>query len=245
MQHHVHGAHARRALHQLVAGKGLFLQVLELVTCEALVVAGDVVVRGEQKTARATGRVANALGRQRGDAVHHGLDQCTRREVLARAALGVLRVFLQQALIGIALYVGAQNRPGFGANQVHDYAAQLGRVLEFVLRLPKNQAQRAFFLPQLFQRVAVVVKQLVAVFGQQRGPGIGCGHDAGLVVRRLRAFIGHLQEQQVRQLLHIVAIAHAVVAQHVAVVPELLDEGVGGGVHGCLRSSSGRCSLSH
>jgi hypothetical protein len=184
VQHHVHGAHARRALHQLVAGEGLFLQVLELLARQALVVAGDVVVRGEQKAARATGRVGDALAGLRGNAIHHGLDECARREVLARAALGVLRVFLQQALIGIALYVGAQNRPGFGANQIHDHAAQLGRVLKLVLRLAKNQAQRAFFLAQLFQRVAVVVKQLVAVLGQQRGPGVGSRHDAGLVVGR-------------------------------------------------------------
>jgi len=38
-----------------------------------------------------------------------------------------------------------------------------------------------------------------------------------------------LQQQQVSELLHVVAIAHAVVAQHVAVVPEFLDDG--GGVH--------------
>jgi hypothetical protein len=147
VQHHVHGAHAGRGLHQLVAGEGLFLQVLELVARQALVVAGDVVVRGEQEAARATGRVGDALAGLRGNAVHHGLDERARREVLACAALGVLRVLFQQALIGIALHVGAQNRPGFGANQIHDHAAQLGRVLELVLRLAKNQAQRAFFLP--------------------------------------------------------------------------------------------------
>jgi len=93
--------------------------------------------------------------------------------------------------------------------------------------------------------VAVVVKQLVTVAGQERGPGVGRRHDAGLVVGCCGALVGHLEEQQIGELLHVVAIAHAVVAQHVAVVPELLDEGVGGGVHGCLLSRSGRCSLSH
>ena len=42
---------------------------------------------------------------------------------------------------------------------------------------------------------------------------------------RLAALIGHLEEQQVGELLYVVAIAHAIVAQHVAVVPELLDDG--------------------
>ncbi|MNV66347.1 hypothetical protein D3C71_1590950 [compost metagenome] len=184
MQHHVHGAHARRGLHQFVAGEGLFLEVLELVARQALVVGCDVVVRRKQKAARATGRVANALGGQRRNAVDHGLDECARREILARAAFGVLRVLLQQALIRIAFHICAQNCPGLGVNQIHNHAAQLGRVLKLVLCLAKDQAQRAFLLPQSFQRMAVVVKQLVAILGQQRGPGVGCWHDAGLVVRR-------------------------------------------------------------
>ena len=87
-----------------------------------------------------------------------------------------------------------------------------------------------------------MVEQLVAVLGQQRRPRIRAGHDAGMVVRRLRTFIGHLEEQQKRKLLHIVALTHAVVAQHIAVVPELLDQGVG--VHsGTLSKIIGRGSI--
>jgi len=37
----------------------------------------------------------------------------------------------------------------------------------------------------------------------------------------------HLEKRQVGELLDIVAIAHAVVAEDVAVVPEFLDEGTG------------------
>ena len=36
--------------------------------------------------------------------------------------------------------------------------------------------------------------------------------------------VGHLEEEQVRQLLDVVAIAHPVVAEDVVVVPELLDD---------------------
>ena len=50
-----------------------------------------------------------------------------------------------------------------------------------------------------------------------------------LAVRRARTLIGHLEEQQIGELFDVVAIAHALVAQDVAVVPELLDEG--GSVH--------------
>ena len=47
-----------------------------------------------------------------------------------------------------------------------------------------------------------------------------------LVIRRLAALVGHLEEQQIGELLHIVAITHVIVAQHAAIVPELLDKGV-------------------
>ena len=52
-----------------------------------------------------------------------------------------------------------------------DYVEQLTYLL--FLKMAENQAQRALFLPQLFQRVAVVVKQRVAVHRQQGGPGVG------------------------------------------------------------------------
>ena len=36
--------------------------------------------------------------------------------------------------------------------------------------------------------------------------------------------VGHLEEKKVGELLDVVAVAHAVVAEDVAVVPKLLDE---------------------
>jgi hypothetical protein len=143
VQHHVHRGQARRALHQLPAAQGVFLQVLFLLAREVGVVLGHMVVRGKQKAAGAAGRVANRLARLGRDAVHHGLDQRARREVLAGAALGVLRVLLQQALVGVALHVGAHGRPVLAIDQVHHQAAQLGRVLELVLRLAEDQADGA------------------------------------------------------------------------------------------------------
>jgi hypothetical protein len=50
------------------------------------------------------------------------------------------------------------------------------------------------------------------------------GYGAPLVVRRLCALVRHLEEQQIRELLDVVAVRHAVVAEDVAVVPELLDD---------------------
>jgi hypothetical protein len=55
-------------------------------------------------------------------------------------------------------------------------------------------------------------------------PTVLLRHRALLVVRRLGALVGHLEEQQIGQLLDVVAIRHAVVTQDVAVIPEFLDD---------------------
>jgi hypothetical protein len=70
----------------------------------------------------------------------------------------------------------------------------------------------------------VVIKQVVAVPLQQAGPTVPVGNLARLVVRRLRTLIGHLEKQQIRQLLDVVAITHPVVTEDVAVIPEFLDD---------------------
>ena len=54
--------------------------------------------------------------------------------------------------------------------------------IKLVLRLAQDQRQLARLLAQLFQGVAVVVEQRIAVLGQQRGPGVGRGDGARLVV---------------------------------------------------------------
>ena len=63
-----------------------------------------------------------------------------RREVLPGAALHVLRVPLQQALVGVALHVGASSESTLPADQVDDEPPQLGRVLDLVLRLAEDDA---------------------------------------------------------------------------------------------------------
>ena len=69
--------------------------------------------------------------------------------------------------------------------------------------------------------------EVVAVLLEEAGPTVLVGNLAGLVVRSLRALVGHLEKQQIRQLLDVVAIAHPVVAEDVAVVPEFLNDGRG------------------
>jgi len=74
--------------------------------------------------------------------------------------------FFEQPLVGIALHVGAHRRPIFGVDQVHNHPPQLDRVLELVLGLAENQPQHALLGPELFQQVAVVVEQLIAILSR-------------------------------------------------------------------------------
>ena len=66
---------------------------------------------------------------------------------------------------------------------------------------------------------------VVAIFLEQTGPTVLIRNLAGQIVRGLRPLVRHLEEQQIRQLLDIVAIAYTVVAEDIAVIPELFDDG--------------------
>ena len=56
---------------------------------------------------------------------------------------------------------------------------------------------------------------------QQRLPAVHGGNDAH-TAEHLVLLIGHLREQQVRELFQIIAIGEAIVTQHIAEVPQLL-----------------------
>ncbi len=109
-------------------------------------------------------------------------------------------------------------------NQVHDEPAELGRVLDLVLRLAEDDAEHALLFAERFKHMPVMRLQLIPVARQQTGPGELLGHGGRLVERRTRLLIRHLEEQQKRQLLHIIAVGQTVIAENVAVIPELLDE---------------------
>ena len=109
-------------------------------------------MRREQEAARAAGRIADRLPRLGAHHVHHRGDERARREVLARAAFHVLGVLLQQALVGVALHVGGKRGPLLLVDQVDDQPAQLGRVLDLVLRLAEDDAEHARLLAEFLQQ---------------------------------------------------------------------------------------------
>ncbi len=231
VQQQVHRAQARHAVHQLDAVECAGFELLLLRPVQ-FVVLGQVVMRRQQKPARAARRVADRLARLRGHHFHHRSDEHARGEVLPRTALHVFGVLLQQALVGVALHVGRQARPLLLVDQVHNQPPQLGRVLDLVLRLPENQPQHSRLLAQRVQHVPVMRLQFVAVLGQKARPVVALGHGRRLLVQ-LRLLLRHLQEQQERQLLDVIPVRQPVIPQDVAVVPELLDELLGGS-HGLV-----------
>ena len=141
VQEQVHRAQPRDAVHDLAAAQRLEAQVALLVAVEERVVAGDVVVRGEQEAAGAAGRVADRLaGRGR---ITSTIALISGRGVKYWPAplLTSSAFFSQQALVGVALHVGIERHPLLAVDQVDDQPAQLGRVLDLVLRLAEDDAE--------------------------------------------------------------------------------------------------------
>ena len=217
--------------------EGVVAQELELLAVQVLAVGVDEVVAGHQQEAGgAAGRVADGLARGGGHGFHDGLDERARGEVLAGAALHVLGVLLQQAFVNLALHVEAQARPVFAVDKGQQ-VLEAGRVLNLVLGLLEDDAQHAGLLAQVGEQVAVLHLQRVAFEGTQAGPVLSFGHGGGVGGAGL--LVGHFQEQQVSDLLDVVAVAHAVVAEHGGVAPDALDEGLGGGIKGGLAHGGG------
>src|SRR5690606_10527153 len=147
------------------------------------------------------------------------------------AGLDVLGVALEQALVGVALDVDPDHPPRLAVDEVADQPAELGRVADLVLGLAEDQAEQAVLLAEELEGLAVVLLERLAVLGCQRLPVVALGHGRRPLPRRRRVLVGHLQEQQIGELLGVVAVGQAVVTQDVAVGPELVDE-VGGVAHG-------------
>ena len=157
------------------------------------------------------------------DAVDHGGDQSPGGEVLPRAGLDVLGALGEQLLVGVALDVGARGGPVLLVDQVDDQPLELGRVLDLVLRLAEDHAQRARPAGRAPPGCAGSASSRSSPSASssccQRvsSPGTICLR----VERPVRPLVRHLQEQQVGQLLRVLDCGDAVVAQHVAVVPQL------------------------
>src|SRR3989338_8447995 len=198
----------------------------------------DPLIGADEKTCRAASRVVNGK-------VNHGLpasgrrfreeefgesapndrpDGLSRREVLPRAFL-LSSVFLEETLVGLAFQVHVQGSPFSLVNQ-GDQLLEIDRFAELGERAGKNVAQDACFLGQGSEDFPIVLQQVGAGALAQAGPAARLGYGETLLV-------GQLQEQQVGELLDIVAVVDTVVSKGVAKTPKFLDNV---GVHAAIAS---------
>lgn len=221
MQVEVHRAQAHHLIHDVHAPERRVAQRVQPLPVLGLRL--HVVVGGEQKAAGAAGRVADGLADLRIHAAHDGLDHRPRREVLPGAGFHLGGVLLQQALVDLALHIHAKPNPrAFPVDQAHQ-PLEFGGVGKLVLRLAEDGADQPVLTPQRLQRVAVLQLQRVAIGSGDLPPAPLRRNGRGLAEQVLALGV-HLQEQQIGDLLDVIAVGNALIAQHVRVVPHLGNE---------------------
>ena len=85
----------------------------------------------------------------------------------------------------------------------------------------------------------------ITILAGQAGPVEPGRYCRCLLPRRLRSLVRHLQEQKERQLLDLAAIREPVIAEDVAVIPELLNDLLGLVAHGLHGSEDESESTNH
>lgn len=221
----IHQAQATRARHNFVAVEGVVFKEPLLLRGE-LVVLHQIIVGREEEAAGTASWIGDRFARLGSHASDHRLDERTRRKVLARARLCVLCVPFKNALVNVAFHIGIKRGP---RDVVHhlDQTREFGGILDLVLRLGENLPEHALLGTQFTQCFDVVNLELRALERAHHGPRKARGHAHLPVVRRLRIFIRHLEEDEVGELLEIVAVAHTIVAQRVAEGPDFGNNTVG------------------
>jgi hypothetical protein len=202
----VHHAEAGGVVDDLGAAERIEAKVLLLIGVQVGVVRGDELVCSEQEAAGAAGRVADGRAGLRSHHLDDRLDQWPRREVLASARLDVLGVLLEQALVGVALHVDVERHPLLPVDQVDDQTAELRRILNAVLGLAEDDPEHPGPTAKLGEDVPVMNLELVAVAGEEALPVETLRDESRTGERRPRLLVSHLEEEQVGELLDVVAV---------------------------------------
>ncbi len=88
-----------------------------------------------------------------------------------------------------------------------------------------------------FEGAAIMMFERDTIHFDEVRPGVVFRDDGGLIVGRLGALMRHLEGEKKHELLDVIAVREAVIAEDVAVVPEFADEGAGCGAHDSLTSA--------
>ena len=166
--------------------------------------------------------------------------------LVQHAAFGFAGVFLQQAFVQIAQAVALGAEP-VNAVEAFDELLEVARLLQAGLRVGVDGGNEGVgALAELEQRFFVVQQQVHAAAPRELAPAGVVGQLVLVQHAAFGAFVLHFDEEQQHQLGDVVAVVDAVVAQHVAQVPEFLDDVLGG--HGFFRVQrgewpTGRCQM--
>ena len=221
MEVEVHGAEADHAGDDVGAAQGLGAEVLHLRLAE-LVVLGNVVVGGEEEAAGAAGGVANHLHRLGCHDIDDGADERAGCEVLPGSLVRGPGGLFEQAFVDGTLDVHVHAGPILVADHL-DHALEVGGVGDLVLGLAEDDADEAGHFAEVLEGVAVVDFEIVAALAAQLGPG-KLFRDR-IVEAQLGHLVGELEEEQVGDLLDVVAVTDPRVLEDVGVVPDFGDYG--------------------
>src|SRR5712692_10150178 len=220
MQKQVHGTEPGNTVHDFDTMQGVESQKSFLFTVEIGIMRRKIVMRREEKATRPTRRITDRLAWLGSHDVNKRVNQGSRGEVLPCTCLGILGILLQQSFVGIAFDVSIQDHPLFAVNEVRNQPTEFCRVLNFVLGFPKDDPQHALLFAQFLEHMTVMGLQPATIFSDETLPVKRCGNDRWLTPWWLGSFVCHLEKEQIRQLLDVVAIGQAIVTQEVTVTPE-------------------------
>ena len=227
VQVQVHQGHLEGGADQLVAVEGLVFQEELLVTGQGEVVGvGEELLGRQEEAAAAAAGVCDGLAGLGAQALDHGLDEGPGGEVLTGTGLDILGVFLEQALVDLALDIGGHGDPLFLVDHLH-HPVEDGGVADLVGGLFEDLTQQTALLAQLFQGGLVLLLQLGSPEGIHILPAVAGGDAGFFFIRGSGVLIGHFQKDEVSKLLQIISIGNAVIPEGIAQAPDLGDYGGG------------------
>ncbi|OQA05563.1 MAG: Chorismate synthase [bacterium ADurb.Bin374] len=147
---------------------------------------------------------------------YNRLDERARREILAGPLLPFGCGLFQQPLERLALHVDVERSPLLLVDHGNELL-EVDGIVEPGHGLGEDVAQQPLCIAKFLQDAGVMVDERLTGEILQASPAAPLGNLDFLLV-------GHLQEQQVRELFDVIPVIDAVVAQRVTEAPEFVDD---------------------
>ena len=181
-----------------------------------------IIVGRKEEATRTTSRVAYGLANLRIDTVDHSRDERTRREVLSSAALLVLAVALQYALIDGTLHVAIHNEPLLLIYHRYDFL-QIHGLVYLVLRLGVDGTDKIALGAKNLQRFLVLRDKVQTIQTGKVVPLVAV-RNSRVLTKHFHILCIHLQEKQIGKLGDIVSKANSYSGKSSGKSPYFLGE---------------------